>query len=76
MFWWQDGNLSKNLIDREMCVHVFDGTSSSFCSNYVLKRTSIDGDRQFGKATTESLQDNICVDNFTRQGKLRYQTPK
>ena len=38
--WWQDGNLSKKLIDHEMCVHVFGGTSSPSCSNYVLKRTS------------------------------------
>ena len=42
--WWQDGNLSKKLIDHEICVHVFGGTSSPSYSNYVLKRTSIDGE--------------------------------
>ena len=38
---WQDG---KKLIDHEMSVHVSGGTSSPSCSNYVLKRTSIDGE--------------------------------
>ena len=48
--WWQDSNLSKSLIDHEICVHVFGGTSSPSCSNYVLKRTSIDEEGQFEKA--------------------------
>ena len=47
--WWQEGDLPKKLIDHEMCVHVFCGTSSPSCSNYVLKRTSVDGEDQFGK---------------------------
>ena len=53
--WWQDSDLSKKLIYYEMCVHVFGGTSSPSCSNSVLKRTSIDGEDQFGKAAVEAL---------------------
>ena len=49
-----------------MCVHVFGGTSSPSCSNYVLKRTSIDGKDQFGKAATETLQDNFYVDDLLK----------
>ena len=64
--WWQDSNLSKKLIDYEMCVHVFDGTSSPSCSNYDLKRTSIDGEDQFGKAAAETLQDNFYVDDLLK----------
>ena len=63
---WQDGNLSKKLIDHEMCVHVFGGTSSPSCRNYVLKRTSIDGEDQFGKAATKTLQDNFYVDDLLK----------
>ena len=64
--WWQDGNLSKKLIDHEMCVHVFGGTSSPSCSNYVLKRTYIDGEDQFGKAAAKTLQDNFYVDDLLK----------
>ena len=64
--WWQDGNLSKKLIDHEMCVHVFGGTSSPSCRNYVLKLTSIDGEDQFGKAATKTLQDNFYVDDLLK----------
>ena len=64
--WCQEGNLSKTLIDHEMCVHVFGGTYSPSCSNYVLKRTSIEGKDQFGKAAAETLQDNFYVDDLLK----------
>ena len=49
-----------------MCVHVFGGTSSPPCSNYVLKRASINAKDQFGKAATETLQDNFYVDDLLK----------
>ena len=55
--WWQDGDLSKKLIDYEICVHVLGGTSSPSCSNYVPKRTSTDGEDQFGNVAAETLQE-------------------
>ena len=64
--WWQDGSLSIKWIDHEMCVHVFGGTSSPSCSTYVLKRTSIDGEDQFGKAAAKTLQDNFYVDDLLK----------
>ena len=49
-----------------MCVHVFGGTCSPSCTNYVLKRTSIDGEDQFGKAVAKTLQDNFYVDDLLK----------
>ena len=37
--WWEDVNLEK-LIDYEMCVHVFGGTSSPGCCNCFMKNSS------------------------------------
>ena len=37
--WWEDCNLGGNLLDHEMCVHVFGGTSSPGCCNYALRKT-------------------------------------
>ena len=68
--WWQPaqevGNLSKKFIDHEMCVHVSGSTSPISCINYVLKRTSIDGDNKFGKAASKTLQDNFYVDDLLK----------
>ena len=49
-----------------MCVHVFGGTSSPSCSNYVLKRTAIDREDQFGKAAAKTLQDSFYVDDLLK----------
>ena len=49
-----------------MCVYVFGGTSSPSCSNYVLKRTSIDLEDQLGKAAAETLQDNFYGDDLLK----------
>ena len=32
--WWQDGDLRKEPVNHEMCVHVFGCTYSRSCSNY------------------------------------------
>ena len=37
----KDGDHSNILTDQELCVHVSDGTTSPSCSNYALKRTSV-----------------------------------
>ena len=46
--WWKDGNMSKEIIDHEMCVHVFGGVSSGACSNYALRRTAIENENKQG----------------------------
>ena len=65
----------QKLINQEMCMHVFDGTSSPSCCSYVLKRTSIDGD-QFGKSTTETLQDNFYMDDLLKSLDNEWQAIK
>ena len=47
--WWKDGDMSKEIIDHEMCVHVFGGVSSGACSNYALRRTAIKNENKYGK---------------------------
>ena len=64
--WWKDSNLSNELIDHEMCVHLFGGTSSPSCSNYALRKTSIEGENQYGKEAAEVLQENFYVDDMLK----------
>ena len=44
-------------------MHVFGGIYSPSCSNYALKRTSIDGKGQFGLEAAKKLQNNFYVDD-------------
>ena len=63
---WQDGDLRRKPVDHEICVHVFGGTSSPFCSNFALKRTSTDGKDQFGLESVKTLQNNFYVDDLLK----------
>ena len=40
--WWNNNDLNGELVDYEMGVHVFGGTSYPGCCNYALRRTAID----------------------------------
>ena len=54
-------------VDRSGNVYAcFWWPSSPSRSNYVLKRTSIDGEDQFGKTAVEIIQDNFCVDDLLK----------
>ena len=64
--WWQDGDLRKESVDQEMCVHVFGRTSTSSCSNYFLKRTFINGKNQFGLEAAKTSQNNFYVDDLLK----------
>ena len=40
--WCQKDNLQGDLVDYEICLHVFSGTSSPGCCKYVLRKTVVD----------------------------------
>ena len=63
--WWEDVNLEK-LIDYEMCVHVFGGTSSPGCCNYALQRTALDNVSSYIKEATNILLINVYVDDVLK----------
>ena len=52
--WWKDGDMSKEIIDHEICVHVFGGVSSGACSNYALRRMAIENENKHGKDAAET----------------------
>ena len=64
--WWQDGDISREPVDHEMCVNVFGGTSSPSCSNYALKITAVDGETKFGKESAVALQNSFYVDDLLK----------
>ena len=64
--WWQDGDISIQLVGHEMCVDVFGGTSSPSCSNYALQRIAVNGENQFGEKAPDTLQNNFYVDDLLK----------
>ena len=64
--WWKDGDISKEIIDHEMCVHVFGGLFSGACSSYALRRTAIENENKYGKDAAEMLKNNLYVDDMLK----------
>ena len=53
---------------------MFGGTSSPSCSNYALKRTSIDGKDQFELEAAKILQNNFYIDDLLKSVAQEVQT--
>ena len=64
--WWPDGDITRNLKEYEMCVHIFGGTSSPGCSNFALKQAAKDGEENYGTAAKETLERNFYVDDLLK----------
>ena len=67
--WWKDGNYSNLIVDCQMNVHVFGPTSSPGCSNYALKKTSVDYKHVYGLEAFNSLQWSFYVDDLLKSVK-------
>ena len=61
--WWKGNNMSNGIVDYEINVYVFGGTSSPSCSNYALRRTATDNKDKFGKEGTVTLEKNFMLMN-------------
>ena len=64
--WWDDSDPDKEIIDYEMKVHVFGGTSSPSSSNFALRSTANDNEQQYGKEITQTLDRSFYVDNLLK----------
>ena len=64
--WWETDNLEGDLLDYEMCVHVFGGTSSPVCCYYALRKTAVGNVSDFKVGVAETLMNNFCVDNLLK----------
>ena len=61
--WWPDGETSQDVQTYRMTVHLFGATSSPGCSNFALKQTADDNEREIGKKPAEFLRRNFYVDD-------------
>ena len=68
--WWKNNDLNGKLVDYEMGIHVFGGTSSSGYCKYVLKRTAMDNAPNYVTEVSETLLHNLYVDDLLRSVEL------
>ena len=64
--WWENSDINKSIVDHEMCVHVFGGVSSPSCSNYALRKTASDNQKEYGNDAAETLRRNFFVDDLLK----------
>ena len=69
LLWWTDGKQENPVIDWETNVHVFGSTSSPGCSNYALKKWSLDYKDVCGSRASETLCWNFYVDDMLKSVK-------
>ena len=63
---WENSDLGGDLLDHEMCAHVFGGTSSPGCCNYALRKTAIDNEVKYGEEASKTLLHNIYLDDLLK----------
>ena len=65
-FWWENGDLDADIIEYEMCVHLFGAVSSGSCANYALHDTADASEPEFGKEVSDTIRRNFYVDDMLK----------
>ncbi|KAK0151243.1 hypothetical protein N1851_007616 [Merluccius polli] len=60
-FLWWPNDVTQNLIDYRMKVHLFGTTSSPSCANYALRRVAEDNKTHFKSEVMNTIQQNFYV---------------
>ena len=69
--WWKGGDMKIQLyIVKWMDIHVFGAASSPGCSNYPLKKTSLDYKEVWGSKASDTLHWNFYVAELVKDMKL------
>lgn len=61
--WWPDGDLSQDMVDYRMVVHLFGATSSPSCANFALRKCAEDNKEQFSHESGDKVLHCFYVDD-------------
>ncbi|KAL7825761.1 hypothetical protein SRHO_G00334990 [Serrasalmus rhombeus] len=61
--WWQAGDISQDLKEYRMTVHLFGATSSPSCANFALRKCAEDNRDRFGALGINTVLQNFYVDD-------------
>lgn len=61
--WFQDHNLDGDIVEYRMRVHVFGNCSSPSVAVNGLKRTAVEGEREYVSDARLFIERHFCVDD-------------
>ena len=61
--WWEEGDLTKRVVDHQMLVHQFGATSSPCCASFALKKMASDNKTGYDVQTIDTMNRNFYVDD-------------
>ena len=61
--WWPSGDISQNLVEYRMTVHLFGATSSSSVASYAVRKTAEDNKDKFSAEAVNTVKEHFYVDD-------------
>ncbi|KAK0145486.1 hypothetical protein N1851_015591 [Merluccius polli] len=61
--WWPDGDITQDLREYRMTVHLFGAVSSPSCASYALRKTADDNQSEFVDDVVQSVKQHFYVDD-------------
>ncbi len=61
--WWPDGDITQDLREYRMTVHLFGAVSSPSCASHALRKTAEDNQSEFLEEVVQSVKQNFYVDD-------------
>lgn len=61
--WWPEGDLSQDIAEFKMVVHLFGATSSPSCANFALRRTAEENHCKSSPEAVDTVLKNFYVDD-------------
>ncbi|KAL7882927.1 hypothetical protein SRHO_G00005850 [Serrasalmus rhombeus] len=67
--WWPAGDISQDLKEYRMTVHLFGATSSPSCANFALRKCAEDNRDRFGALGINTVLHNFYVDDCLKSAQ-------
>lgn len=67
--WWPNGDLTKEIAEYRMTVHLFGAVSSPSCACYALRRTEVDHQSSFHDDVIDTMHRNFYVDDCLKSSE-------
>lgn len=64
--WWPNGDITKELVEHRMLVHIFGAVSSPSCATYALLKTADDNKHLYPEEIINTIRHSFYVDDCLR----------
>ena len=61
--WWPDGDVTQELVEHRMKVHIFGAVSSPSCATFALLKTADDNQNDYAAEIVNTIRQNFYVDD-------------